>query len=111
MRVIPDACRTRTPRTRITDQWKEGQELVDHGETGLLFTPGDVDDLARTMALAWDQPDYMQRLGEHARKEYEAKYTAAANYRQLIDIYEKVIARRSRPKGSLQVTQTELQVR
>ncbi len=87
------------------------QELVDHGETGLLFTPGDVDDLARTMALAWDQPDYMQRLGEHARKEYEAKYTAAANYRQLIDIYEKVIARRSRPKGSLQVTPTELQVR
>ncbi len=87
------------------------QELVEHGETGLLFNPGDVDDLARTMALAWDQPDYMQRLGEHARKEYEAKYTAAANYRQLIDIYEKVIARRAQPKPSAQLTPSELQVR
>jgi hypothetical protein len=36
----------------------------------------------------------MRRLGEQARKEYEAKYTAAANYRRLIEIYRQVIAER-----------------
>jgi glycosyltransferase involved in cell wall biosynthesis len=71
------------------------EELVEHGRTGLLFRPGDVNDLARTMALAWEQPEYLQRIGEQARLEYEAKYTAAANYRQLIEIYQDVIAKRS----------------
>jgi glycosyltransferase involved in cell wall biosynthesis len=71
------------------------EEIVQHGRTGLLFRPGDVADLARTMALAWDQPEYMNRLAEHARAEYEAKYTAAANYRQLMQIYQEVIDRRS----------------
>jgi glycosyltransferase involved in cell wall biosynthesis len=70
------------------------QELVEHGRTGLLFRPGDVDDLARTMALAWERPEYMNRIGDQGRAEYEAKYTAAANYRQLIKIYEDVIAKR-----------------
>jgi glycosyltransferase involved in cell wall biosynthesis len=75
------------------------KEVVEHGRTGLLFRPGDVDDLARTMALAWEHPEYMDRLAENARAEYEAKYTAAANYRQLMKIYEEVIARRSSPAG------------
>jgi glycosyltransferase involved in cell wall biosynthesis len=73
------------------------QELVDHGRTGLLFRPGDVDDLARTMDLAWERPEYMKRLGDQAREEYEAKYTAAANYRQLMAIYEEAIAQGHRP--------------
>jgi len=60
-----------------------------------LFRPGDVDDLARTLELAWQRPEYMNRLGEQARAEYEAKYTAAANYRQLMAIYEEVIAQGS----------------
>jgi glycosyltransferase involved in cell wall biosynthesis len=80
------------------------QELVEHGRSGLLFRPGDVDDLARTMGLAWEQGEYMIRLGDQARKEYEAKYTAAANYRQLMSIYEKVIAKRS---GLREPVQTE----
>jgi glycosyltransferase involved in cell wall biosynthesis len=73
------------------------QELVEHGRTGLLFRPGDVDDLARTMELAWERPEYMKRLGDQARAEYEAKYTAAANYRQLMAIYEEAIAQGHRP--------------
>jgi len=32
------------------------------------------------------------RLGERARCEYEAKYTAARNYAQLMEIYERAIA-------------------
>lgn len=71
------------------------QELVEHGRTGLLFRPGDPEDLARTMVHAWNQREYMVRLGHQARREYETKYTAAANYRQLIDIYTQVLAKRA----------------
>jgi hypothetical protein len=33
--------------------------------------------------------------------EYETKYTAAVNYRQLIDIYQQVIAKRALTRESL----------
>jgi glycosyltransferase involved in cell wall biosynthesis len=71
------------------------EELVEHGHTGLLFRPGDVNDLARTMEVAWERPEYLERIGAQGRLEYEAKYTAAANYQQLIKIYEDVIANRA----------------
>lgn len=71
------------------------REVVEHGRTGLLFKPGDVQDLARTMAFAWEQPALLDRMAEQSRAEYESKYTAKANYRQLMKIYEDVIERRS----------------
>jgi glycosyltransferase involved in cell wall biosynthesis len=86
------------------------KELVDHGRTGFLFRPGDVNDLARTMAMAWDQPEYLQRMGDEARAEYEAKYTAAANYHQLINIYEDVIAKHTGHNQSLPVEAPEVPV-
>ncbi|MGA8489215.1 MAG: glycosyltransferase [Terriglobales bacterium] len=70
------------------------QEIVEHGRSGLLFQPGDANDLARVVGEAWEHPEYMRRLGEHARKEYETKYTAAENHRQLVEIYQQVISRR-----------------
>lgn len=70
------------------------QEIVRDGHSGLLFRPGDAADLAGVVSRAWEQPDYMRRLGEQARKEYETKYTAAANYQRLVEIYRQVIAER-----------------
>ena len=37
----------------------------------------------------------MRRLGEQARKEYETKYTADANYLRLLEIYQQVIDKRT----------------
>jgi glycosyltransferase involved in cell wall biosynthesis len=68
------------------------QEIVEDGRTGLFFQPGDAADLARTVTRAWQEPAYMDRLGEQARREYETKYTAAVNYRQLLAIYRQVIS-------------------
>lgn len=70
------------------------QEIVQEGHTGFLFQPGDSDDLARTVARAWSEPEHTRRLGVQARSEYEMKYTAAVNYRQLFEIYQQVIAKR-----------------
>jgi glycosyltransferase involved in cell wall biosynthesis len=67
------------------------QEIVSDGRTGLLFTAGNAEDLARVVTRGWKEPEYTRSLGDQARAEYETKYTAAANYQQLMDIYREVI--------------------
>ena len=68
------------------------QEIVtDHG-TGLLFSPGDAQDLANKVAWAWNHPSELARMGSAARKRYESEFTAEKNYSQLMRIYERTVA-------------------
>ena len=69
------------------------QEIVDDGRTGLQFTPGHADDLAVKVEWACNHPERMQQMGKEARQEFEARYTAEKNYPQLMEIYQKAIAR------------------
>jgi glycosyltransferase involved in cell wall biosynthesis len=71
-------------------------EIVDDGRTGLLFEPGNAADLAAKVRWATDHPAKMRQMGANARAEYEAKYTAEINYRQLMAIYERAVERRRR---------------
>jgi glycosyltransferase involved in cell wall biosynthesis len=65
-------------------------ELVDHGRTGLLFAPGSSEDLAATVRQFWaDLPAAPMR--QAAREQYEANYTAEANYRMLMNIYVEAL--------------------
>jgi glycosyltransferase involved in cell wall biosynthesis len=67
------------------------QEIVEDGRTGLHFTPGDPDDLARKVEWAWSHPDEMREMGGRARAEYEAKYTAERNYTMLMEAYRQAM--------------------
>jgi glycosyltransferase involved in cell wall biosynthesis len=67
-------------------------ELVVHGETGLLFEPGDAQDLARQIAWAVAHPQALAHMGERARAVYEAQYTPQRNHALLREIYEEAIA-------------------
>lgn len=66
-------------------------EIVEDGETGLLFDPGSAEDLQRKLAWAQQHPDEMARMGERARRLYEALYTPAVNHQTLVGIYEEAI--------------------
>jgi glycosyltransferase involved in cell wall biosynthesis len=66
-------------------------ELVEDGVTGLLFEPGNANDLAGKMRWAFDNPNEMSRMGEAARKRYEDLYTPEQNYEQLMEIYRHAI--------------------
>jgi glycosyltransferase involved in cell wall biosynthesis len=76
------------------------QEIVKEGATGHFFQPGNADDLARIAAWAWDKEEHLRGLGKQARREYEAKYTATANLRQLVDIYLDVLSCRHGDKNT-----------
>ncbi len=66
-------------------------ELVEDGVTGLLFNPGDSDDLAEKLTWANTHQKEMLEMGENARRLYEEKYTPDQNYEQLMNIYNEAI--------------------
>ena len=70
------------------------QEIVDDGRTGLHFTPGDPEDLAKKVEWAWNHPVRLQEMGREARREYKSKYTAEKNYAVLMEIYQHTLAGR-----------------
>jgi len=67
-------------------------EMIDHGRTGLHVAPGNDADLAVKVEWAWTHPEEMQVMGEAARREFEAKYTAQQNYSHLMALYERLAA-------------------
>ena len=71
------------------------QEIVKQDRTGVFFTPGDSDDLAKAVTQAWERKDYTKKLGDQAREEFENRYTAAINYQNLMNIYRQVMAERA----------------
>lgn len=67
-------------------------EIIEDNVTGLHFIPGDAEDLARKVRWAREHPEEMGRMGVHASRVYEKKYTPETNYRKLMEIYDGAIA-------------------
>jgi glycosyltransferase involved in cell wall biosynthesis len=68
------------------------EEIIDDSRTGLHFTPGDSEDLARKINWAFDHPSEIATMGHAARREYEARYTSERTFTQLMTIYEETVA-------------------
>lgn len=88
-RTIVEAFATGTPV--VASRIGAAAELVNDGETGWLFTPGGVDDLARILGATLGNAKALNRAGRAARTTYETRYTAALNYNALLNIYESAI--------------------
>ena len=95
--VLPSECYENFPRV-IVEAFAKGvpvlgsrigsmEELIEDGQTGVLFRTGDVDDLANKADWLFTHPDQLQRMSDGARREFEAKYTDEQNYQQLMQIY------------------------
>ena len=89
--VIAEAYAAGTPV--IAADGGAAAELVDHQRTGLLARRGDPDDLAAQVERLLSRPDLLAPMRDAARAEYEARFTASAAYRSLLDIYTHAIAR------------------
>jgi glycosyltransferase involved in cell wall biosynthesis len=79
-------------------------DIVEEGRTGLLFVPGNPDDLSAKVEWAFTHPQEMAQMGRRARQEFEAKYTADRNREMLLNIYclviEQARERNCRPRTS-----------
>ena len=100
--VMPSICYEQFPRTLveafacglpiIASRLGPLAELIEDGETGLLFDAGSAQDLASKIHFAEAHPDIMRQIGAKARAEYEAKYTPQRNYQRLMAIYMDAIS-------------------
>jgi glycosyltransferase involved in cell wall biosynthesis len=70
--------------------------LISPGRTGLHFRPGDADDLAAKVEWAIAHPQELGQMGREARAEFEAHYTAEANYRRFMEIYQLALGSKTR---------------
>jgi glycosyltransferase involved in cell wall biosynthesis len=63
-------------------------EIVEHERTGLLFRPGDAEDLARKVEAMATSASRLEH-GRTAQAVFEQKYTAERNLSMLMDIYRQ----------------------
>ena len=65
--------------------------IIKHEQNGLLFRPGDSEDLANKIRLALTNESKCDEIKKNAKKEFESKYSHEVNYKMLIKIYEEAI--------------------
>jgi glycogen(starch) synthase len=74
------------------------REIVQDGETGLLFTPGDSRALGRAITRLLSDGDLRGRLGRRAREEAH-RFAAAAIAKRMVSEYREAIRRRGGPRA------------
>jgi len=67
-------------------------EIVEDGETGLLFEAGNSEDLAYKMKLLWENPTLCRQMGQAGREKVIREYGEDVYYNRLMAVYEKAIS-------------------
>jgi glycosyltransferase involved in cell wall biosynthesis len=70
-------------------------ELIEHGVSGLLFSPGAVEDLTEKLRLAASDPVLRVELASAGARRIREGYSLAASVRRLEEIYDALPAARS----------------
>lgn len=70
-------------------------EIVVEGETGLLFTPGSADDLARALRTLLDDPARAREMGRAARRRQQDLFSVGRYCRDFESLYEELAAGRA----------------
>ena len=110
--VIPSECYENAPMA-ILESYALGKpvigarsggipEAIVDGETGYLFDPGNVDQLADRLRAISGAPNHAHAMGQRGRALVEAKYSPEAHYQQLIAAYREAQTNHARHGGSKQ---------
>jgi len=65
-------------------------EVVEDGKSGLLFEPGNPDDLRKKIRYLWERPEESKKMGRIAIKKVAGNYTSDIYYQRLMEIYSHV---------------------
>jgi len=66
-------------------------EMVENGRNGLHFDPGNPADLAEKVRTLIADPARLARMRKAAREKFDRHFTADANHRLLMSIYERAV--------------------
>jgi glycosyltransferase involved in cell wall biosynthesis len=67
-------------------------EIVEDGETGLLFEAGNSEELAYKMKLLWENPTLCRQMGQSGRKKVIREYNEDTYYERLMTVYDRALA-------------------
>ncbi len=66
-------------------------EQIEHGQNGLIFTPGDVDELSAHMNNLFDDPSLAAEMGKMGKQKALKMYSPETHYKNILNIYQEVI--------------------
>jgi glycosyltransferase involved in cell wall biosynthesis len=100
--VLPSRCYENFPRV-VIEAFAKGTpviasklgamaEIVEDDRTGLHFKPGDPVDLAEKVQRILADPLKLKRMRQAAREKFEQHFTAEANHKILMAIYERALS-------------------
>ncbi len=81
------------------------RELVEEGVTGLLYRPGDVEQLAGAISFLWDRPALALQMGAAGRERVRQQFTPEDHYAALSSLYQR-LASRTQPQSVPSATPT-----
>jgi rhamnosyl/mannosyltransferase len=59
----------------IASRTPSPETYIKHGTTGLLVSPGNVNELRKAIKYLWENPQEAVRMGREGRRRYEENYT------------------------------------
>jgi glycosyltransferase involved in cell wall biosynthesis len=93
-RVVIEAFAKSTPV--IVSRLGAMAEIVEDGRSGVHFKPGDPLDLVEKVQRILADPLKLKRMRQAAREKFDQNFTADANHKVLMAIYERAVDRHSR---------------
>jgi glycosyltransferase involved in cell wall biosynthesis len=69
-------------------------EIVDHGQSGLLVAPGDLDALAAAVRALLDDPSRRDAMGEAGRARAGRRFAPDVHARAIEQVYDSLLAGR-----------------
>lgn len=85
-------------RAVIASDLGSRREFVHHGETGLLYPCGDVDQLARCIRVLASDRALADRMGHAGWQHIRKHLTAEGHYSKLLGLYEELISETQRSR-------------
>jgi glycosyltransferase involved in cell wall biosynthesis len=68
------------------------REMVDDGVNGLLFEPGNANDLRDKMKRLWQDPELCRRLGQAGYEHVVRNHSEATYYERLMGVYRRAMS-------------------
>lgn len=97
-------------RAVIASDLGSRREFVRHAETGLLYRTGDVRQLRAAIETLASQPDLAERMGRAGWEFVLHNHTPENHYRELLSLYEGLVAATTRSRGTAALTKRKLRV-
>lgn len=75
----------------ISTDWPGSDEIIRHGETGMLTPVGDAEALAQRLRWMFDNPEIAAQIGENGLRHCAASFSIETVGARLIDSYEATL--------------------